>query len=207
MATRLVIFMQKVMGSDMGWTGTQWHGSGTRKNFLIHEFNQESDTHKWWLSDVSMRGAVAYCIYWQLEKATGKQTHEGMVILTEKRKDEPYWIFYKEIGESCLPYYYDAPVSLIKKLNELGEPCNDNARQWRDRCLESAEKAKIKVELGTIIEFLKPMKFVGSGQSFEESKFVVCEWRGRKSFRTYGTGQLCSIPSWKKKEYRVVGVQ
>ena len=191
----------------MGWTGSQYFGSGSRKDFLIHTFTQKSDTHTWWITDVSMRGAVAYCIAWQRDETTGVETHEGMVILTEKRKNDPHWIYHKEMGESCLPYYFDAPVSLIKKLNELGEPYNDNARQWRDRCLENAQRTKIKVELGTIIEFLKPMKFVGSGQSFEESKFVVCEWRGRKSFRTYGTGQLCMIPSWKKKEYRVVGVQ
>ena len=191
----------------MGWTGTQWHGSGTRKDFLIHEFKQGNDTHSWWISDLSMRGAVCYCISWSEDKATGDRKHEGMVILTEKRKNDPHWIYYKEMGESVLPYYFDAPVSLINKLNQLGEPYNDNARQWRDRCLENAQRAKIKVELGTIIEFLKPMKFVGRGGSFEESKFVVCEWRGRKSFRTHSTGQLCLIPKWKKLEYRVLGVQ
>jgi hypothetical protein len=191
----------------MGWTGSQWHGSGTRKNFLIHEFNQENDTHKWWLSDVSMRGAVAYCIYWCKDKATGVETHEGMVILTEKRKDEPYWIFYKEVGESCLPYYFDAPVSLIKKLNELGEPCNDNARQWRDRCLENAQRAKIKVELGTIIQFMKTFKFTSRSGVFEEDTFTIStDWNGKKAFRTK-TGQLCRIPNWKKMEYRVLGVQ
>ena len=191
----------------MGWTGTQWHGSGTRKNFLIHEFTQENDTHKWWLSDVSMRGAVAYCIYWCKDKATGIETHEGMVILTEKRKDDPHWIYHKEMGESCLPYYFDAPVSLIKKLNELGEPYNDNARQWRDRCLENAERAKIKVEVGTIIQFLQKMQFRSRSGSFEEDTFTLVNWVGnKKAFRTQ-TGQLCRITNWKKKEYRVVGVQ
>lgn len=190
----------------MGWTGTQWHGSGTRKNFLIHEFNQKNDTHTWWLSDVSMRGAVAYCISWQRDERTGVETHEGMVILTEKRKDDPHWIFYKEMGESCLPYYFDAPVSLIKKLNELGEPYNDNARQWRDRCLENAQRAKIKVEVGTIIQFMKELNFTSRSGSFKEDTFTVVDWYGKKAFRTQ-TGQLCRIPSWKKKEYRVVGVQ
>lgn len=191
----------------MGWTGTQWHGSGTRKDFLIHEFKQESDTHMHWISDVSMRGAVAYCINWIEDKATGERKHEAMVILTEKRKDDPHWIYYKEVGESCLPFYFDAPVSLIKKLNELGEPFNDNASQWRDRCLENAQRAKIKVELGTIIQFMKTFKFTGRSGVFEENTFTIAtDWNGKKAFRTQ-TGQLCRIPNWKKLEYRVLGVQ
>ncbi len=190
----------------MGWTGTQWHGSGTRKDFLIHEFKQESDTHMHWISDVSMRGAVAYCIHWVEDKATGEKNHEAMVILTEKRKDEPYWIYYKAIGETSLPFYFDAPASLIKKLNELGEPFNDNASQWRDRCLENAQRAKIKFELGTIIEFMKPMDFQGRGGIYQESKFTMVSLNGKKVFKTQ-EGRLCRITNWKKLEYRVLGVQ
>ena len=189
----------------MGWTGTQWHGSGTRKDFLIHEFKQGNDTHSWWISDLSMRGAVCYCISWSEDKATGERKHEGMVILTEKRKNDPHWIYYKEMGESVLPYYFDAPVSLINKLNQLGEPCNDNARQWRDRCLENAQRAKIKVELGTIIEFMKPLNFQGRGGIYQESKFTMVSLNGKKVFRTQ-EGRLCRITNWKKLEYRVLGV-
>jgi len=191
----------------MGWTGTQWYGSGSRKDFLKHTFLQKNETHTWWISDVSMRGAVAYCISWQRDETTGVETHEGMVILTEKRKDDPHWIYHKEVGESCLPFYFDAPVSLIKKLNELGEPFNDNASQWRDRCLENAQRAKIKVELGTIIQFMKTFKFTSRSGVFEENTFTMAtDWNGKKAFRTQ-TGQLCRIPNWKKLEYRVLGVQ
>lgn len=189
----------------MGWTGIMYSG-GSRKDFLIKRFEDENETHKWWISDVSMKGAVAYCINWQMDKTTGKREHEGIVILTEKRKDDPY-LYYKMVGESCLPYYYDAPVSLIKKLNELGEPYNDNARQWRDRCLENAERKKIKVEVGTIIQFLQKMQFRSRSGSFEEDTFTLVNWVGnKKAFRTQ-TGQLCRITNWKKREYRVVGVQ
>jgi len=190
----------------MGWTGTQWYGSGTRKDFLISRFTEQHGEFSWWISDVSMRGAVCYCINWQENKRTGERKHEGMVILTEKRKNDPHYLYYKNMGESVLPYYFDAPVSLINKLNQLGEPCNDNARQWRDRCLENAQRAKIKIELGTVIEFLKPMKFTGRLGDFEESKFTVADWMGKKIFRTQD-GRMCRIPNWKKLEYRVLGVQ
>lgn len=191
----------------MGWTGSQYFGKGSRKDFLMQEFKSVSDKHTSWLTDVSMKGSVAYGIYWWKDETTSEERHEGIVILTSKRKNEPYWIYYKEMGETALPYYYDAPVSLIKKLNELGEPYNDNARQWRDRCLENAERAKIKVEVGTIIQFLQKMQFRSRSGSFEEDTFTLVNWVGnKKAFRTQ-TGQLCQITNWKKREYRVVGVQ
>lgn len=190
----------------MGWTGSQHFGLGSRKDFLLKEFNQENNTHKWYLSNLSMKGAVAYCIHWVEDKTTGEKKHEGMVILTEKRKDDRDWIYYKEMGETVLPYYFDAPKSLIKKLNALGEPHNENAKQWRERCLLNAEKSKFKVEVGTVLKFASAMKFRFPRGTVEEDTFTVADWRGKKVFKTK-TGELCRITNWKKREYQVVGVQ
>jgi len=73
--------------------------------------------------------------------------------------------------------------------------------------LENAQRAKIKVELGTIIQFMKTFKFTSRSGVFEENTFTMAtDWNGKKAFRTQ-TGQLCRIPNWKKLEYRVLGVQ
>ena len=190
----------------MGWTGSQNFGLGSRKDFLLNEFKQENNTHKWYLSDLSMKGAVAYGIHWVEDKTTGEKKHEGFVILTSSRKNEPYWVYYKAMGETVLPYYFDAPKSLIKKLNALGEPYNDNAKQWRERCLLNAEKSKFKVEVGTVLKFASAMKFRFSDGPIEEDTFTVVDWFGKKVFKTQ-TGKLCRITNWKKREYQVVGVQ
>lgn len=189
----------------MGWTGSPYGGKD-RKQFLLNEFFEESDTHEWYLTDLSMRGSTAYCISWCLDKKTGKLRHEGCVILTGKRKDEPNWIYYKEMGETVLPYYFDAPIGLIKKLNELGEPFNDNARQWRERCLENSVKKKFKIVEGAIVKFANSMKFNFPTGWEEEDTFTFTNLNGKKLFKTQ-TGKLCRITNWQKRDYQILGVQ
>jgi hypothetical protein len=183
----------------MGWTGSQFTGKD-RKQFLMQEFTQENATHKWYLTDLSMRGSTAYCIHWVEDKTTGTKQHEACVILTEKRKDDPHWIYYKNMGETVLPYYFNAPVNLIKKLNKLGEPFNDNARQWRDRCLANAEKAKIKVSLGTVLKFDRQLDF----RSFKEDTFTYVSHWGKNAFKATN-GEICRIPKWKTRTFEILG--
>ena len=184
----------------MGWTGSQYYGKGSRKDFLIQEFKQANATHTWWLSDISMRGSTAYCISWVKDETTGEEKHEGMVILTEKRRDDPHWIYYKSMGETVLPYYFNAPVSLIKKLNALGEPFNDNAKQWREQCLTNASKAKAKVSLGTVLKFDRELDF----RSFKEDTFTLVEYWGKQVFKATN-GTICRIPKWKTRTFEIVG--
>jgi hypothetical protein len=190
----------------MGWTGSQHFGLGSRKDFLLKEFSQENNTHKWYLTDVSMRGSTAYCIHWVEDKTNGEKKHEGMVILTEKRRGDDGWIYHKAMGETVLPYYFNAPKRLIEKLNKLGKPYNDNAKQWREQCLTNASKAKVKIEIGTILKFPKKFKFIGSFGSFEDDTFIYANYHGKRNvFRTQD-GNICRIPNWQKQDYTIVGV-
>lgn len=185
----------------MGWTGSQYYGKD-RKEFLIQEFTQENATHKWYLTDISMRGSVAYCISWAEDKLTGKKEHEGYVILTEKNRKEPNWIYYKEMGETVLPYYFNAPVSLIKKLNALGEPYNDMAKQWREQCLTNASKTKLKLEFGQTIKFSRALRFGSS----ELDTFTYTEYGNKRNIFKSLDGMLVRIPKWQTREFEVVNV-
>lgn len=189
----------------MGWTGTQFTGKN-RKEFLIKEFTQENATHKWYLTDVSMKGAVCYCIHWVEDKTTGTLQHEALVILTEKRRGEGDWIYYKNMGESCGPYYFGAPSSLINKLNKLGMPFNTSAQQWREKCLANASKAKVKIEIGTILKFPKKIKFNNSRGGFEDDTFIYANYHGKRNVFKTQDGNLCRIPNWQKQDYTIVGV-
>jgi hypothetical protein len=183
----------------MGWTGSQYFGN-SRKEFLIKEFSQENTTHKWYLTDVSMRGSVCYCIHWVEDKTTGSKQHEALVILTEKRRGDDGWIYYKNMGESCGPYYYGAPVSLIKKLNKLGEPYNDNAKQWREQCLTNAAKTKLKLEFGQTVKFARALRF---GRS-ELDTFTYTEYANKRNIFKTLDGMLVRIPKWQTREFEVV---
>jgi hypothetical protein len=186
----------------MGWTGSQYYGKGSRKDFLIQEFKQANATHTWWLSDISMRGNTAYCIHWVKDETTGEERHEGMVILTEKRRGDEGWIYHKAIGESVLPYYFNAPKSLIAKLNKLSEPCNDNAKQWRERCLAKASKPSVKVKYGDLVKFSKTLKFPKI--ALETDTFTYTEWGGKRNIFTNDNGTLVCIPKWQKMEFTVL---
>jgi hypothetical protein len=186
----------------MGWTGSQFYGKD-RKEFLIKEFTQENATHKWYLTDVSMRGSVCYCISWVEDKTTKTLQHEALVVLTEKRRDEPEWIYYKSMGESCGPYYYGASASLIKKLNKLGEPFNTSAKNWREKCLSNASKAKLKLEFGQTVKFSKALRFGSS----ELDTFTYTEYANKRNIFKSLDGMLVRIPKWQTREFEVLNVQ
>lgn len=185
----------------MGWTGTQFYGKD-RKEFLHKEFTQENATHKWYLTDLSMRGSVAYCIHWVEDKTTGTKQHEALVVLTEKRRDDKGWIYYKNMGETVMPYYFNAPVSLIKKLNALGEPYNDNAKQWREQCLANASKAKVKLEFGQTVKFARALKF----GSRELDTFTYTQYGNKRNIFSSLDGMLVRIPKWQTREFEVQSV-
>lgn len=181
----------------MGWTGSQKFDNLSTKDWLVKEFTSESDTHKWEFTDVSMKGNTAYGIYKSQDKITGIILAECLVVLTRKEGD---WIYYKEMGESVHPYYYDAPKKLLDKLDALFPPCNENAKVWREACRNRSVKNRIKLKIGDVVKFAKPMQF---GALFTEDTFTYESYLGKDSFRATN-GTLCRITKWKQRDFTVV---
>jgi hypothetical protein len=178
----------------MGWTGSQKFDSLSTKEWLIKEFTTESETHKYELSDVSMRGTTAYGINKMQDKATGIILAEALIILTRKEGD---WIYHKEMGETVHPYYYDAPKKLLDKLDALYPPFNDNAKIWRDACRKKAvKKLSAKLVIGDVVKFDKAMSF----GSFSEDTFTYEPYMGKDAFRATN-GVLCRITKWKTRDF------
>ena len=165
---------------------------------MINEFTSETDTHKWEFTDVSMKGNTAYGIYKSQDKVTGIILAEALVILTRKEGD---WIYFKEMGESVHPYYYDAPKKLLDKLDALYPPYNDNAMAWRAKCREmSAKKTNSKLTVGDVVKFAKPISF----GSFSEDTFTHEQYRGKGGAFRATNGVLCRITKWKQRDFTVV---
>lgn len=184
----------------MGWTGSQKFDNLSTKDWLVKEFTSESDTHKWELTDVSMRGNTAYGIHKVQDKATGIILAEAMIILTRKEGD---WIYFKEMGETVHPYYYDAPKKLLEKLDSLYPPFNDNAKAWRDACRKRSVKSKVKLKIGDVVKFAKPMQF---GALFSEDTFTYESYVGKDAFRATN-GTLCRITKWKQRDFEVLSTK
>jgi hypothetical protein len=73
----------------------------------------------------------------------------GVVILTKTDNKDWFNFCYKEMTEDMGPYESKCPVSIIKLLSKTD---NENAKAWRQRCIENATK-KADHPIGTIIEF------------------------------------------------------
>lgn len=179
----------------MGWTGMYPPSHGDKKRWLEDEFNQVGEVGtnpSWKLTDISIKGNTAYAIS-TMTRVDGSWHSMGMVILMSFSATE--WR-YKEMGEDMMPFYYDAPISMIKKLDALNPQVEGNARLWRDKCLEKIPK--VKVPDGLTIRFTRPLNF----GTFKEDTFTLKK-DGGKTFFITSNGIKCRIPKWQQKEYEV----
>lgn len=73
-----------------------------------------------------------------------KQYVFGAVILTKVNHNDYFNFSYKTMDETCLPYYFDCPMSI---LNLLSPTDNEYANNWRNECLKKAEQKKLRKKL------------------------------------------------------------
>jgi hypothetical protein len=79
-------------------------------------------------------------------------------------------------------------------------PFNTSAKDWRDRCLANASKAKVKVSLGSVLKFDRELDF----RAFKEDTFTYVSHWGKDAFKATN-GTICKIPKWKTRTFEVVG--
>lgn len=73
----------------------------------------------------------------------------GMVVLTYVRDKDQFG--YKAMSESCGPFYYDCPKSILDVLTPTD---NADAQEWRRKCYDNLSKPSIsKLPIGTEIQF------------------------------------------------------
>ena len=120
----------------MGWTsmGKPYHGD--KKRWIeeqFYEHGEEGTNPSYQMTDISIKGREAYGIL-HIVKADGSKIGFGMVMLLECNADD--WAM-KEMGEDMMPYYFNAPKGMIKKLNDMYPPVNENSKKWREKCLSN----------------------------------------------------------------------
>lgn len=158
----------------MGWTS--YHATYYKKG----KIDRKAECDAYWLEGLnrghfnvlksSMVGNVYYAAIEPLKKYAGKDK-EGNDVYEDLEKNErkifavvfftstdmkDYFNFsYKDIHESCGPFAYDCPLSILKLLS----PTNDEwALEWRRKCYEKHEKKKNsigKLPIGTKIKFTR----------------------------------------------------
>lgn len=150
----------------MGWTSYKISKATTTDEALRREFTRADGLCE--VIDSATVGSTWYGII--------KRTHNsaavyfGMVCLTERRDNFPRSLYvdfsFKDISEDCGPFYYDAPLRILDKLDELAPNPAPMAADWRAKCRESraAKAAKERARRESRAQLAKyiPAKFKGA---------------------------------------------
>jgi len=133
----------------MGWTSFRDHTPHqSRAEIIRREFTQAAtaaNPTSWGFEQIAERGAIVYAIMYR-DTPEQPRAYFGMVFITQRKNGE---FSYKDMGEECGPYYYEAPLGMINKLDHLA-PATGYAAKWREGVrmhhARKAEKAKAKRE-------------------------------------------------------------
>lgn len=172
----------------MGWLSSpRWDTKQAMVEHIVQNFK---------LIDHSVRGKVVYGLY-----KNGEGFPEGFgiaVCLLDNfaARGKPAEWGYKDMGESCYPYYFDCPEKILSRSTNMDE----NAVKWRQAC---RDKRKTKARAFEPVD--------GSRIRLEAEKLPSClkyirEWtlRYNTAVRLIGKRPYWSIhngsTSWKVKK-------
>ena len=179
----------------MGWTSVHMSKGENKKDFIEHQLFGYVDSKRFSILQHSMKGNVSYMA------VRNNESEEVFAMVTLISIDNSSYnnFSYKEMDETCGPCYYDASASL---LNKLTPTTSEYALKWREECWNviNGKKTTPKVEDGTTIRFIKPLKF-NNGEVLDT--FTVRKYGKKTRFKSgYG---LYDISKWREREFEVIG--
>jgi hypothetical protein len=151
----------------MGWTTYNISKTTTTDQALRRELSYAGTAGLWEVLDSATVGAVWYGII--KRTIEGEAVHFGMVCLTQRSNNYPRSLYiefgFKEMTEDCGPFYYDAPLRILDKLDELAPNPAPAAAAWRAQCRErraaKAAKERQRREMRAQLAKYIPKQFQG----------------------------------------------
>ena len=152
----------------MGWTTYKISKATTTDEALRREFSYTGAAGLWEVLDSATVGSTWYGII--KRTIDGEAVHFGMVCLTQRRDEYPRSLYiefgFKDMSEDCGPFYYDAPLRILDKLDELAPNPVPAAAAWRAQCRErraaKAAKERQRREMRAQLAKYIPAKFKGA---------------------------------------------
>jgi hypothetical protein len=165
----------------MGWTGGALDGPFTSLAAISFELGDEFASR---VIDTARYGTV---IYAAVRSPDGKQVF-GLVLLAERSGGV---LYTKAISEDMGPAEDCCPERI---LDQLTEPANEHAEDWRWRC-------RLRVECGRpcrgqTVAFKEPLSFL------DGTEHRVLTFAGGSRFRSQD-GALYHVPSWWTLDYEL----
>ena len=131
--------------------------------------------------------------YIYIDIPENERTVFGVVFLTSSNMKDYYNFAYKDMDESCGPYKYDCPKSILDLLTPTE---NEYANEWRKTCYENIAKKKnpnalSKLPVGTVIKVIMPFdtKYFRAGQEVRLHKRT--KWGSNRTEWITMNGVLC----------------
>ena len=149
----------------MGWTSyhaTHYkNGKVNRKAECDAYFTEGLNEGFYRLEKSTMIGSVYYDAVTGLKRYNGEKQEDvpeneqhtfGVVFLTSVDSKDYYNFSYKDMDETCGPFCYDCPESILKLLSPT---TSEFALKWRDGCRKHRKlrKALNDLPVGSVIEF------------------------------------------------------
>lgn len=126
----------------------------------------------------AMRGSIYYAAVRKTKfSEPDKSNVFAAICITSTNLKESFNFNYKDMDESCNPYYYDCPVGILELLSPTD---NENALNWRKKCREKTEEMRnpyslTNLPVGSIVKFKAPfeMKQFKKGEEVTIQKMHV----------------------------------
>lgn len=109
----------------------------------------------------SMKGSIYYAAVKKTKfSEPEKETVFAAICMTSVKLKDHFNFSYKDMDETCGPYYYDCPAGILELLSPTN---NEYALNWRKKCLEKAEETRNPYSLGnlpvgSIVKFKAPFE-------------------------------------------------
>ena len=109
----------------------------------------------------SMKGSIYYAAVKKTKfSEPEKATVFAAICMTSVKLKDHFNFSYKDMDETCGPYYYDCPAGILELLSPTN---NEYALNWRKKCIEKAEETRNPYSLGnlpvgSIVKFKAPFE-------------------------------------------------
>jgi hypothetical protein len=159
----------------MGWTTTYKPKGEGIVEFLAHHCVNCSNEHGSWtlLKGKVIKGVAYMAIRRTLPESTGQEPYVyAGVYKVQMYPKSDYNFGWKDMDESCGPFYYDCPGDILDMLTSTD---NENALAWRAECRKrNTASAAVKLTAGVIVMFTEAIRFT---DGFSATKFQVDDAR------------------------------
>ena len=109
----------------------------------------------------SMKGSIYYAAVKKTKfSEPEKATVFAAICMTSVKLKDHFNFSYKDMDETCGPYYYDCPAGILELLSPTN---NEYALNWRKKCIEKAEETRNpysfgNLPVGSIVKFKAPFE-------------------------------------------------